>query len=135
MNHTQSIRPKVGRPPASAGEPRPWVDAFEPSPIWNRKRVIALGVMAAAAIGLLSALLVAQNQEGVKSQKALAALAPAGGEPDASEAVSVRSPSGNESLTGSMVVVGPSGTSFAAEPNHELSEEDKKRLLEIIGRH
>jgi predicted outer membrane lipoprotein len=133
MEQITTVRPKIGRPPGSGGAQH----SFDTGTLRSKKRAFALGVMATAAFGLLSALLLAQKMEGVKKQKMLAAIESTAAAPeDASEAVSVSDSTGKETLKGSMVVVGASDPSIAhGEPAKSLSEEDKKRLLEIIGRH
>ncbi len=133
MEQITTVRPKIGRPPGSGGGQH----YFDTGNLRSKKRAFALGVMATAAFGLLSALLLAQKMEGVKKQKMLAAIESTTKSPDAiSETVSVSDPTGEETLKGTMVVVGGADPSIShREPPKPLSEEDKKRLLEIIGRH
>ncbi len=135
--NSMTVRPKIGRPPSLEAD-KPLVAVWEQLPGWHRRRQIALGAMAAAAFGLLAAFLAAQKNEGATSQQQLTEIAPAAGSAIAKTdtGVTIQSKSGNESLSGSMVVVGAADASLVgSEPHKDLSPEDKQRLLEIISRH
>ncbi len=126
---SHALRPKIGKPPALQSSRSSWRRA----PRRDRQYAIMLGSAAAGAVGLFFAFLAAQHNEGVLSSKhELATLAPAAG--DAPAGVSIESHEG-EQLSGSMVVVKSADDPIHSAPVHELSADDKKRLLEIISRH